>query len=226
MVIVAALAVGSMIFFRVDSIEVSGSERYTAQEVIAASGIQQGDGLITLNRERIAMQILQKLPYVDQVNIRPSLPQTVRITVSESGAVACIECEGTLWLMNYRGKILGTAEGEAAVARITGLTPLRPTAGTALQVGETEKTKLQSLLELLSALKQEGLLEGCSEFDFTFESRITFLYDGRYTVKLPMTTDWGKKMRALSQVVTSERIGERGTIDFTIEEAPHYIPQS
>lgn len=224
--ILAALTVGSMIFFRVDEVAVSGNSRYTAEQVIAASGIEQGDSLVMLDQDRVGMDILQKLPYVDTVNIRRSLPQTVVITVSESGAAACIECEGTWWLLNYRGKILERAPQERTGAAITGITPLRPTAGTKLAVSEEESGKLESLLQLLSALQEEELLEKVSAIDLTYESRITFTFDERYTVKLPMTTDFQKKMRALSQVVASERIGERGTIDFTIEEAPHFIPEN
>ena len=39
-VVVAALT----LFFRVDTIEVTGTERYTAQEVIDASGVDTGSG--------------------------------------------------------------------------------------------------------------------------------------------------------------------------------------
>ncbi len=222
--ILIALTVGSMIFFRVEEVEVTGNERYTAQQVLEASGIQKGDSLFALNRSRVVLRIQQALPYVDAVSIRPSLPQSVVISVSESGAVASIESEGTWWLMSCRCKVLAPANGGPEGAVVSGITPLRPVAGSALRVGEGEETKLESLKQLFSALRDEELLDKVSAVDLSYDSRISFTYDERYTVKMPMTADFPKKMRALSQVVASERIGERGTIDFTIEEAPHFIP--
>lgn len=224
--IAAALLAGSVVFFRVDEVVVTGNQRYTAEEVTAASDIGRGDNLFLLKRQQIASQIRRQLPYVDEVSVRLHLPDTVTITVNESGAVAAIECEGTRWLLNYRGKVLEPASEEDETAPIVGLTALAPASGSPLSVPQEEQGKLDSLLDLMEALKEAGLIDKASGFDVTMESRITFRYDGRYTVVLPMTTDFEKKMRALLQVVESEHIGETGTIDFTIEEAPHYIPES
>ena len=222
--IAAAIIAGSLVFFRVDEVVVTGNQRYTAEEVTEASGIQTGDSLVAMNIHRIATQILRQLPYVDEVSIRRGFPQTVTITVSESGAAVAIEHEGTKWLLNYRGKVLGPAEEGDETTLITGLNPLQPVAGSQLAVPREEENKLTALLSLMGALQQQGLLEQSAAFDVSLESRITFRYDERYTVVMPMSTDFEKKARALQQVVTSDQIGETGTIDFTIEEAPHYIP--
>ena len=225
-VIIVALVAGSVVFFRVNDVVVAGNQRYTAQEVLEASGIREGDNLFLVNKNRAAGMILQKLPYVDKVSIRRQLPQGIVIQISESGAAAAIECEGTTWLLNYRGKVLGTAEEDDSAPLVTGLNPLRPTAGTQLTVAEEESGKLGSLLELMNELKENDCLDKVGSYDLTMESRITFRYDDRYTVVMPMTTDFAKKVRAMAQVVGSEQIGETGTIDFTIEDAPHFIPGS
>ena len=45
LVICGAVVAALTLFFRVDRIEVTGMERYTEDEVIAASGIDIGDNL-------------------------------------------------------------------------------------------------------------------------------------------------------------------------------------
>ena len=49
LVICAAVVMALTLFFRVDTIEVTGTERYTEKDVIEASGIQLGDNLFLLN---------------------------------------------------------------------------------------------------------------------------------------------------------------------------------
>ena len=57
-VVVAALT----LFFRVDTIEVTGTERYTTQEVIDASGVDTGDNLFLLNKYSVDQDIRTRCP--------------------------------------------------------------------------------------------------------------------------------------------------------------------
>ena len=50
LVICGAVVTALTLFFRVDTIRVTGTERYTEDEVIGASGIQLGDNLFLLNK--------------------------------------------------------------------------------------------------------------------------------------------------------------------------------
>ena len=50
----AAIVAALTLFFKVDKVEVSGNIRYDAGEIIAASGVEQGDNLILLNRYGIS----------------------------------------------------------------------------------------------------------------------------------------------------------------------------
>lgn len=86
--VMVALTMGATVFFQVETVAVSGNSRYTQEEVIQAAGIQAGDNLFRMNKYQIAKQVLQKLPYVEEVTIRRSLPSTIVITVAEWNAVA------------------------------------------------------------------------------------------------------------------------------------------
>ena len=43
--VIVALTVGATVFFRVEQVTVTGNQRYTEEEIIAASGIQLGSNL-------------------------------------------------------------------------------------------------------------------------------------------------------------------------------------
>ena len=87
----AAATLGATVFFQVETIAVVGNSRYTAQEIIDASGVQVGDNLFLLNRGQISAQILQQLPYVGEVTPQRSLPSTLIFQVTEIAAAARIE---------------------------------------------------------------------------------------------------------------------------------------
>ena len=58
LLIFAAILVGCIIFFRVNTMVVTGNSRYTQEEVLAAAGVEKGDNLFTLNKYQIADRIL------------------------------------------------------------------------------------------------------------------------------------------------------------------------
>lgn len=85
---------GATVFFQVETVAVTGNSRYSQEEIIQATGIQTGDNLFRMNKFQIAHQVLQGLPYVEEITIRRSLPSTIVITVKEWDAVARIEAPG------------------------------------------------------------------------------------------------------------------------------------
>ena len=68
--ILAASLAGCVVFFRVDTVLVEGNGRYTDEEIIAASQVQRGDNLFTLNKSAMLSRILTRLPYVDDLSIQ------------------------------------------------------------------------------------------------------------------------------------------------------------
>ena len=245
--IFAALTVGATVFFQLEQVVVSGNSRYTAQEVENASGLQTGDNLFRLNKNQIASDIRQKLPYVEGVNIVRNLPSTIVITVREWDAVARIqptelpegstqpetsdeaepdsseetpdlEATDEMWLISVGGKLLEQAPEDSKAILVKGLSALSPKAGTQLAVPQVQQDKLNALLELLEVLEQRGGTELVSELDLTAASVIRMRYDGRFWVKLPMVGDFNYFLRALEEVVSQRESYEKGTMDMTRED--------
>ena len=88
-VISGAIVAALTLFFKVETITVSGATEYSSEEIITASGIQQGDNLFLLNKYEIYESILEKLPYVSSVSISRKLPDT--LLIEEGGKKAAVE---------------------------------------------------------------------------------------------------------------------------------------
>ena len=108
LLILAAVVGGCIVFFRVDTIEVQGNSRYTQQEIVEASGVQQGDNMFLLNKFEIIDKMLSQLTYLDDVTIRRGLPSTLKINVTECTVAGVVRNgdTGEWWLVSSGGKLL------------------------------------------------------------------------------------------------------------------------
>ena len=105
--VVLAVVLGMSIFFKVETVKVSGCKTYTEWEIAEASGIETGSNLLTVSRAQVSGNIISRLPYVDSVRVGIFLPDTVNIEIKELDIVYAIEdAEGNWWLMNDEGKIV------------------------------------------------------------------------------------------------------------------------
>ena len=104
--VVAAIVFGVAIFFKVNTIEVQGNSVYSADQIIEASQIQQGDNLLTVNKALAVGNIKAALPYVEDVSIARSLPDGIIIAAIHRGNDVIIPNGNTIIRENDRVIIL------------------------------------------------------------------------------------------------------------------------
>ena len=236
--VILAVTVGATVFFRVEQVTVSGNQRYTQEEIIAASGIQLGDNLYSLNKVRIDQNLRTTLPYIGELTINRSLPSTVVITVTEWEAVAQVAAPGVEqvaayqeeagekavttaqepWLISVKGKLLEPAPPDSAAIAVTGLIPLSPQAGSMMEVPEGEHTRLAVLTALLEALGEAGMQSQVSDIRLE-ATQLMVRYAGRFDVKMKLNADFSydvRLMRAIREKM-EEQDGEGacGSMDLT-----------
>lgn len=221
LLILAAVLVGCVVFFRVDSIVVSGTSPYTEEEIIAASGVEKGDNLFALDKVQLGWDIIRRLPYIDEVISARKLPDTLIIEVTQCVPAAVLQSGGEYWLLDLKGKLL--ERGDAALAEgrpeVLGLTALAPDVGTSLAVSAEEEYRLTRLKALLAAIHDQGMTGSLTGFlDVTAANEIRFGYGEQLTVVVPMTTDFEDKIYALRrtlETMDAEGVPRTGTLDLT-----------
>lgn len=146
--VVAALMMALSVFFRVDTVTVLGAEKYTPAMILEASGIENGEALLTMSKARAAGKIQTNLPYVDEVKISIELPGTVHIEVRELDvAYAIAAADNSWWLISADGTALEPvdAAGTAEYTRILGVEAAVPTPGAVItaapEAAPTEETE-------------------------------------------------------------------------------------
>ena len=101
------LAMAAM--FRVRTIEVAGTTRYSAQQVIVVSGISEGDSLFSSPDLSV---LHDRLPYIKSAKISRKLPYTITITVSEDSAGYYCELYGEYFALSEDLRVLERADSD------------------------------------------------------------------------------------------------------------------
>ncbi len=214
--VVAALGAVSAIFFRIENIDVSGIERYRADEVRTASGMEQGDNLIFFNKFSAISRIFEALPYVEEVKMRRSLPDTLVIEVQETYAAAFVEQGGEYWLLSPKAKLLEkTSLRSEDVIEVRGLELSDPVIGERAQPAGEDTAKVDSLVDVMDALKAAEMLSAVSMISLEGVYDVTFTFLDRFTVELGMPEQLDYKLEFLLEIVDRLGSSEAGTIDMS-----------
>lgn len=221
-VLLAAVAVVTALtlFFKVENIVVTGAGRYTAEEIIAASGVEIGDNLILLDRYHIAQRIYTTLPYITDVRPKQEFPNTLNIEVTETRTVAAIQGAGGYWLVNTGGKLLEAVDAPTAsdYLQITGVPAVEPTVSAALALPEESPITAPRLLELLTALDERGVLNRADSIDCSDARTLVLHYDGRFRVEMFYSADFDLKVNCLISALEKLEPNERGTLRMNMQD--------
>ena len=102
LLICGCLVAAITLFFRVDTVVITGEKRYTEAEIREVSGVKGGDNLFLLNKYQVIRNIAEALPYVEleETRVQRKLPDTLLIEIKECGDPLAWAQDGTVWLVS------------------------------------------------------------------------------------------------------------------------------
>ena len=224
---VVAVVMALILFFKVENIRVEGEAQYSEQEIRKAAGVQIGDNLYLINKSKASDHVFGTLPYVRKVRIYRELPSTLIIEVQESSVAGIIITPDGDWVLNAEGKIMErrepTTEYEHTV--IDGVELVSPAVGRNAQAVEEDAYRLEELKSLLKELELKGLLDKVQAIHLGESDMLTMEYDERFLVYLPWSADYEYKLRGLEAVIGKLEVNETGTIDMLRADGEvHFYP--
>lgn len=89
----------------VDRIDVVGAERASADDVRAATGIELGEALLTVDPAR-ALRGVEQVPWVDQAEVVRNWPGAVTVTVEERSPLAVVDLAEGAVIIDHAGRQL------------------------------------------------------------------------------------------------------------------------
>lgn len=241
--VVLAVVFGMSIFFKVDAdkIMVSGMEKYTAWQIREASGIKDGENLLSINEPRISSVIRESLPYVNKVRVGIKLPDTVKIEIEELDVVYSVEdVDGNWWLLRSDGQIVektNSADAEQ-FTKLLGVKLAEPAQGEqakayqqvqATEEGETEPVTVRASEQLSTALSIVQYLEDCGiigdaeSIDVSSLGDLQLWYGDRYQVTLGDSLELSRKIRSMKAAIDQMSDYQSGILDVSFTTWPNEV---
>lgn len=233
--VVLALVMGLSVFFKVKAVTVSGADVYSAWTIREASGISEGDNLLTFSRARASGQILAKLPYVKSARIGIKLPDTVNIEIEEENVVYSIQADdGVWWLITSGGKVVeqtsaGNAENYTQILGVI-IAPPQPgeiarakeeipastdESGETIPLSVTDVQRLSAALEILVELENNDIVGQAASVDVTRLDDIILWYGTQYQANLGGTNDMAYKIATMNDTILQLSDYQTGILDLS-----------
>lgn len=223
--VLLAIVFAPTIFFQVSNVQVTGDTRYTSEELIASTGVKQGDNMFFLDTKQIAADLKEKYPYLDNVKLHRKLPSTLQIEVSDRAAALSVKRSGKYLILDMSGKVLEEAKSaEKGTAKVTGV-PMK-----GLNVGDTidkeQYGKAASVMKLLELADQYGMKKHIKTIDVEKAYDVRVTYDKRYTILLGTLEESNleHKIQFLKAILKEPSLPESGVIDLTDDKEARYRP--
>lgn len=200
------------VFFNVAVVKVVGSSIYTADEIIYASGIIQGDNLLRLPTETIEGRIEAALPYIKKADIIKSYPDTAGIKVTPAVESLIIKTNEGRFAADSDYKILrALTEDVDDLPVIRGIVSSEVTPGKILTFDDKQQRDV--LNDLIKICSEKGF--SVNYIDIESLINISFVIDGRLYVKLGSYNDMSGKITHLAAMLETVDSNVNASISLT-----------
>ena len=241
--VVLAIVMGLSVFFKVKNVTVTGADTYSAWAVREASGISEGDKLLTFSKIRAASQIMANLPYVKGVRIGIKLPDTVNIMIEEESVVYAVKSsDGQWWMMDSDGRVVEQANNAkaATATQLLGVTLEAPAVnqkgiatemtpsetnelGELIPVTTTGAQRLTAALQIFKALESNDIVGEAASVDVTSTEDIILWYGTRYQVNLGDTSRLDYKIDCMNDAILQMSDYQSGVLDVSFTIWPNQV---
>ncbi len=210
LVLTAGITISYTFLFNISEIRVAGqSDMYTAEEIVAASGIREGDNLLRLDCKKSARRILDTLLYVETAEVKRKFPSSLEITVSRCIPAFNVNYGSGTLLVSKKGKILadnGFITPELPI--IYGLDPADKTPGK--MTASENKHKNEAFEALIASIVKMGD-DKIMTVDMSDEHSIMVKYKNEMIFKMGNWNDVEYKLSLAESVMNNEDVkGKKG----------------
>ena len=207
------------LFFKINTITISGDKVYSDKMVADKSGIEMGENLFKVNGEKLTEKLSKDLPYIKSVTVERKLPDTIIINVEAAKEVAAITTKKGVVLLDETGKVLDKNASilKENVAVVNNVKLKEYIEGE--KVILTDEKKTETLIKLFEAIKNADM-QLLTEIDLKNVNDIKIKYDDRITFAVGSLTNIETKLaRGVAALEKENEINaySEGTLDLKTE---------
>ncbi len=225
LVLIGAAVFAVTIFFRVEKVSVEGLDKYTADQITSGMDVKIGDNLYLFNKFEIRDTLLRRFPYLETVQIRRKLPDTLTVTVTECEALAAVPSGGGYFLVSGKGKVLEQRADDGGFPLITGASLLGCRPGDSIDPANDAYS--DALITVLNTLESAGMLEDIDFINIQSLTDVRIGIMGRFDIRVGTVDSLAYRLR-FARYVISERLSpsDVGRISWDAKGRLHFVPDT
>lgn len=206
-ILIIGIVLSLTVFFRSEQFAVEGAERYSAQDIIDASGLKLGENLFLTDKGAGEERIESALPYVEEAKISIRIPNTMVITVTESKPAFIFKSGGGYIIVSAQGKVMEKIEGKNdkyEAPLVLGCTVK------SAELGKEITFKESGILKILMGVAKglsDNEFSGIKEIDITNTARICLNYANRIKIVIGLPEDISYKLKT-AKIIISDNLSE------------------
>lgn len=205
--------VSTTVFFKIEEISVSGQSNYSHEEIIKYSGITKGENLFLCDDNQIKENIQKALPYVSDVHVHKTLPNSVEIIVTQALPDAQFEVNGSYIVIDRNSRVLEIRnDKKVGCALLIGSNPISYEISSVVSYQKQDTDKI--INEIINGFNYNNL-SNITQIDVTDAFNIEVLYDNRILVELGNSTEIKYKIDMANTVMNDSTVVSetKGTLD-------------
>ncbi len=211
-VLVVGLVLSLTVLFRCENIVVEGATRYDQKDIISASTLGYGKNIFLTNRALACDKIEEKYPYIEEAQIHLSIPNTLRISVTEATPEYYIQDGTRYYIISKNSKLLEEViERDQNIPTIIGCKLKNPKVGETVDV---ENSRVITVLNEVAESMTANAVTGIKEINLSDMSNIELNYEDRITIVIGMPDDIDYKIRtAMTIIYTKLSEADKGRLN-------------
>ena len=198
--------------FNVSNIIVYGNEKNSTDTYISLSKININETNIFAFTNSSINKKLRENPYVEDVEIKRKLPNTLELHITERSVDYQISYSNTYVYLNNQGYLLERSEEKKDVTVIKGLSAVEDNIQVGQRVSNEDLIKLDTVLKIVNYCKYNSIESNLTSIDVTDISNYTIIFEEEGKMAyLGDSSSITEKMTAVANILKAEK-GKEGII--------------
>ncbi len=221
--IVAVFVVMCIVVYRllfvITDIKAEGSEVYSSDELVIASGVHKGDHLFSFSSKELSKLMTLRCPEISEVDVERTPPGTIVMNITEEKSTFYADFYGEYRLLSPSLRVLSSVtEADAKEKGCVKLKLPDVSNATAGLVPEFSSVRDDNyIFEICAALESSPLADRAGSLDVSDKYNIVLTVDSKYIIKLGNNESIETKLKIANAVLEDEMFKKdiKATIDVT-----------
>ena len=206
------------LFLKIESMEVSGNKRYTAEQIVSVSGIEVGQNLYAINKKAAKGFITEEYPYINDVTIRRELPSTLTFKVEEDIPRYYTEICGEYFVLSESLRVLERTfdipqSGDEEIKLIPLLMSEVQTAVVGDELVFEKELVFEYISNFIQALTSHEMAPEITSIDMTQRYNIYVTYQDRFRIYMGDNTETAMKLTFAGLMIETFPQDKSGQVD-------------